>query len=476
MNLRSKTLKGISWSGTAQVCKQMSQFVVTVILARLLSPGDFGLIGMAAVFTNFVYSLSELGFGSALIQKQDAKAEHFNSAFWLNIVLGLALMSLLMAAAPMIASFYNMAELKLIVMALSLNFIIASLATIQTSILTKAMEFKKLAIVEFSSILISGIAAVYFAITGHGVWSLVYQQIIFTSVSTILLWLNSDWRPQWMFSIQAIKDMFNFSAQLTGTSIVYYFSRNLDYLLIGKFLGAQALGYYALAYKLMMVPLHSISWVVNSVMFPAFSKIQNDLPKVREVYQKMVKSISLITFPLMFGVFAIADEFIRVFYGPQWEPVILLLKILCFCAMIQSVLTTVGNIFLSQGRADLQLKLSIISTMATLGAVVVGLQWGIIGVAVCYTLKEIFWMIYVERIVNNMIQLRLSHFYANFLTSLIIGIGVFGVITLAKIFINAGLLSTLLGGLLVGGLTYVVLLFLFKELEIRSRKIIVKFI
>ena len=299
MSLKEKIIKGLYWSGASQAGKQISQFIITIILARLLSPADFGLLAMATVFVNFAMIFSEMGISSALIQKQDTHNRHYYSVFWFNIFVGICLTLFFIAVSPLIARFYKKPELVPILAVISLNFFFSSFVIIQQTILTKEMDFRKLAIRDVVAVIIAGIVGVVLAYNGFGVWSLVFQSLVFTLADVVLLWTVSSWRPKFSFAMADIKDIFHFSANLTGFNIVNYFARNVDQLLIGKFLGAQALGFYSLAYKLMLYPLQNISWVIGKVMFPAFSKIQQDLEKVRNSYMKMTRVISFITFPLM---------------------------------------------------------------------------------------------------------------------------------------------------------------------------------
>lgn len=419
MSLKQKTIKGLTWSFASQFGKQASLFIITAILARLLSPDDFGLLGMATVFTGFVQMINEEGISGALIQNQKLGEKHYSSVFWLNIFVGALLMLLMTFLSPLIAAFYRKPELSPILMLISLNFITASFVVVQRALFTKELDFKKLAIAETIAVIASGIVAIVLAYKGYGVYSLVYQILILTLINMLALWMLSNWRPKFTFEIEAIKDIFHFSIHMTGFNILNYIARNIDYLLIGKFLGAEPLGYYTLAYKLMLYPLQSISWTIGRVMFPAFSKIQHDLAKVRENYLKMIKAISLITFPMMFGLFAVAPEFIRVVYGPKWEPVILLIQILCFCGLVQSIGTTVGTIYQSQGRADLQFKLSAIYAAMASSSIAVGLQWGLVGVALSYSIFSIIWTHFSMFIVAKIIRIRYKLFYAQLLTAFV---------------------------------------------------------
>ena len=251
-----------------------------------------------------------------------------------------------------------------------------------------------------------------------------------------------------------------------GFNVVNYFARNIDKLLIGKFLGDQALGYYTLAYKIMLYPLQSISWVIGKVMFPAFSKIQHDLEKVRTAYLKMVKAISLVTFPMMFGLFAVAPEFVHVIYGPKWEPLILLIRILCFCGIVQSIGTTVGNIILSQGKSGLQLRFGILGTIFAAIAIMGGLKLGIVAIALFYTLEQLSWVLYVQRTLNSLIGLSLKTFFSTLRNNFIVGVCMFLFINILQLFLPQSHTAILVGSIVGGAIIYIGLLFMMKEIKL----------
>ncbi|MFZ2385319.1 MAG: MOP flippase family protein [Candidatus Omnitrophota bacterium] len=422
-SLRRKTISGLGWLSLSQMGKQAIQLIITAILARLLSPKDFGLISMIMVFANFVMIFSEMGISSALIQKQDTHDRHYYSVFWLNVIVGIALTILFMAVSPLIAWFYNKPELKVILVVISINYFIASFVIIQQTILTKEMDFRSLAIRDIIAIVLSGGVSIYMAFHGFGVWSLVAQSLTFTLFNAIILWKLSSWRPKCQFNMADIKDIFSFSANLTGFNFINYFSRNIDQLLIGKLLGAQALGYYSLAYKLMLYPLQNTSWIISKVMFPAFSKIQGNLEKVRVTYFKTVKAGALVAFPLMIGLFIMVPFLVTAIFGHKWMAAIGTIRILCVCGLFQSVGTTVGIIYLSMGRADLQYKLQYFGTALVVISVLCGLTWGINGVALFYTLQSLLWVNVNIGIVSRLAGFRFKSFYSNLKIPLIIALG-----------------------------------------------------
>lgn len=465
MDLKRKTITGLFWSFFSQGGRYIGQFIITAILARFLSPNDFGLLAMATVFINFAMIFSEMGISSALIQKQDTTSRHYYSAFWLNIIVGICLTLIIIVSSTAIAKFYKRPELKSILSVISINFFIASFAIVKQALLTKEMDFRKLATIDMVAVIISGIAGILLAYKGFGVWSLVFQSIIFTSLNTIILWLLSPWRPRLIFAKSDIKDIFRFSANLTGFNIVNYFARNIDYLLIGKFLGSQALGYYMLAYRLMLMPIYGISVSISRVIYPAFSKIQSDFEKVKSSYLKMVKAISLVTFPAMLTLIILAPEFVSVVFGEKWAPATLLIQILSICGMLQSVSAILGNIRLSQGRAGFHLKIGILNGFFACLAIVIGLNWGVYGVALAYTLFSVLWFYYTNFVTLPLIKLPIKEFFKALKKPFLISICLTCFLVLIKSTIHLGQLNMLILLAASSALLYIALLLSFKQVN-----------
>jgi PST family polysaccharide transporter len=256
----------------------------------------------------------------------------------------------------------------------------------------------------------SGAVAVLLALKGFGVWSLVGQSLVSVALTVVLAGLACRWLPKLAFSWPCFRELFGFSSHVLGFQVLNYFARNLDNLLIGKFLGATALGYYSLAYRLMLYPLQNVSWTLSRVLFPAFSQIQSDLVKVRQNYLRVIRYISLATFPMMAGMAVVAPELIRVLYGSQWERSIFLVQVLCVVGFLQSIGTTVGTIYLSQGRSDLMLKWNLFIVPIVCLAIIVGLRWDVEGVALCYTaVGLVFWYL-SHSVANRLIHLSMSKF------------------------------------------------------------------
>lgn len=389
-SLKGFTTSGIRWSSLSQFGRQAMQLVTTAILARLLDPADFGLIGMATIVIGFVSIFRDLGTSSAVIQRKHITEDLLSSIFWVNVVFGLVAAIFLYLISPCIASFYHEPMVDPLLQLLSLTFLISGLSSLQKAILEREMAFNKLAMLEIMATFSGAVVGIGAAFMGYGVWSLALQALAVTSVTTILLWTVSRWSPKAVLSWPEIKSVMNYSLNLTGFSIFNYFVRNADYLLIGKFLGARDLGFYTLAYRIMLYPLQSITSVLARAMFPAFSQIQDDDERFRRIYLKMVWSIALITFPMMLGLIVLAEPFVLVIFGQSWRPVSLLLIILAPVGMLQSVAASVGVIYQAKGRTDMMFRWGLVTGVISVFVFYLGLRWGITGVALSYAILSLF--------------------------------------------------------------------------------------
>lgn len=383
-DLRGQMLTGLKWNGAAHLARQTLQFAISVVVARALSPHEFGLMGMVVVFSGLAGLFVGLGMGTALVQRPELEDRHLSTIFWVNIACGAALTAGFAAASPGIARFYGEPLLRLLALAAGFEFLIGSFSIVQRNMLIRAMDFRGLFIIETTAVVCAGAAAAGGAAAGWGVWSLVAQSLVFTAVSAIMLWRLSAWRPAWRVDGAALRELWGFSSNLMGFHVLNFSDRNLGNLLIGKFIAPSALGVYARAYGLMLLPLEQVSDVLTRVMFPALSVLQRDLASVKRVYLRAMRSIALISFPLMLGLMVVAEPLILTVYGEKWRGVVPLIRILCLTGLAQSLGTTVGWIYNSQGRTDLQLRWGLCAFIVRTLSFVGGLHWGILGVTVAY--------------------------------------------------------------------------------------------
>jgi PST family polysaccharide transporter len=386
-NLSLRTTNALKWSLISHFVEQLLQLIIFVFLARLLDPKDFGLVGIIAIFTNFAFLVSDLGFSAALIQRKDIGKHHLDAVFFLNIVIGLLLTALFICVSPLIAALYDEPSLKLLTSITALSFVIASLSNANIALLRRQMNFKHIAIIQTASLGGSGIASILLAFLGYGVWCLVFQSLVFQSIRTLVTWIFSDHKPHFKINEDARKDLFSYGLNLTGFNIFNYWVRNADNFLIGKMIGPYALGIYSKAYTSMTLPILQITDVVSRVMFPAFSSIQTDVNKVKMMYLKVIRCIALITCPMALGLLVIARPLVLVVLGDKWVEVIPILQILCIIGAIQGVSSSMGLLFTSLGRTDLMLRWGIFSGVTYIIAFLIGINWGILGVAIAYVVN-----------------------------------------------------------------------------------------
>jgi O-antigen/teichoic acid export membrane protein len=393
-NLRQRTISGLGWNAATQTLAKVLQFAVLIALARLVSPGDFGLIGMILVFTGFASSIADMGLGASIVQKQALSDGGLDSVFWLSIAIGGALTIIFSLAAPLVSSFYGEPRLRLLTVAVAFNFILGSLNVVQYALLQKSLDFRSRFWIEAVAIAISGIIAVVLAVAGAGVWSLAGQSLCENATRTAMIWRLSSWRPRRTFDPAAVNELLRFGRHLIGFNIVVYCAQNFDKLAVGHQFGGSALGIYSLSDRLMRLPLTNVTAITGAVMFPALSKLQDNVESVKRAYLRANRMIALLTFPMMLGLSALAKPAILVIYGDNWRGAVEIVQLLCFAGLAQSVYNTASWIFLSCGRPDILFRLGILSMLVRVTGVLIGMRWGLLGVAWSYVLGGYLCILY----------------------------------------------------------------------------------
>lgn len=387
--LQDKTMRGIGWSSAAKFFRQFIQLAFQILLARLLDPSDFGLLGMILVFSSLTDILKNLGLGQALVHKKVLESELLNAVFWVNIFVGILLLGIFQLAAPWIAAFYKAPALEDITRVYSLIFLIGSFNVVQDALLQKQLQFKRLFVAEAVAVLSGGFLALWLAWKGYGVWTLVWQYLVITLVSTLIIWFTSSWAPSFRFSLKPIGSLQQFGKNLLGHDLLSFVSRNIDNLLIGKFLGAASLGFYSRAYFLMLQPINLTNQVLARVMFPVFAKLQDQPEQIRMAYLKSTRLVSFLVFPAITFVFVMSDPLVRLLLGDKWAETGYLLKIFCVYSLVDTIGVTTGWIYKAIGRTDVMFKWAIYSTTIIVSAILIGLKWGVEGVAISYTVAFI---------------------------------------------------------------------------------------
>jgi O-antigen/teichoic acid export membrane protein len=382
-SLKSKSQKGIIWASIEQYSIQGVQFIVGIILARILSPSEFGVIGMVTVFLALSQTFVDSGFSNALIRKIDRSQTDFSTVFYFNIVISLFIYLLLFVSSPYIADFYNLPILSPLTKILGLNVILNSLMVIQRTVLSINIDFKSQAKTSTIAAIISGIFGIVLAYHGWGVWALAYMSILGTIVNVILLWFISTWRPSWVFSWASFHKLFSFGSKLLASGLLHTFYLQLSTILIGKFFSAQALGFYTRAERLAGMPLNNITLILQKVTFPILSTLQDDAKRLIEIYRKYLKFSSLIIFFAIFFLASVAKPTVLMLIGAKWTDSILLFQLLCFAFLMDHIFSINLNLLQVKGRSDLFLRLEIIKKTISITLIVVFLKfYGVIGICI----------------------------------------------------------------------------------------------
>ena len=379
-SLKSKTVSALFWSFSDLLAGHGIKFIIQIILARLLVPKDFGIIGMIMVFIAVSQSIIDSGFSNALIREKESSQEDFSTVFYFNLGMAAILYIILFFTAEAISSFFKEPQLVSIIRVLALVLIINSFGLIQRTILIKKIDFKTQTNISLISSIVSGVIAIICALWGLGVWSLVIQTLLMQFIKSLLLSLSNRWIPSLIFSIDSFRKLFGFGWKLLVSGLIDTLYNNLYLLIIGKAFSAVDLGYYTNAQKLSDMASQSMTTTVQKVSYTVLSSIKEDEDKLRAAYMKIIKTTIFITFPLMMGSAAVADPLIRLIFGERWINSIVYFQIACFTGMLYPLHAINLNILQVKGRSDLFLKLEIIKKIIgiSLIATILFLKLGII--------------------------------------------------------------------------------------------------
>ncbi|MFA5714097.1 MAG: lipopolysaccharide biosynthesis protein [Bacteroidales bacterium] len=377
MTLKAKTLSGLTWSLIDAVASQGITFIVGLVLARLLSPEEFGLIGMVAIFIALSASFINSGFSNALIRKKNCTEEDYSTVFYFNLIAGLLLFFTLFFSAGSIATFFREPQLKEIVRVLSLLLIIESLTIIQLTILTKRIDFKLQTKISIVAALGSGVVALILAFNNFGVWSLVAQKLLYQTINSALLWRWNRWRPRAKFSRASFRELFGFGGKIMVSGLIDTIWRNIYTLIIGKFFSARELGYFSRADNFKQLPANNLNSIISRVTYPVLASLQDDKEQLKRSYRLLIRATMFLTFTLILGMGAVAEPMVETLIGHRWAAVIPLLQLLVFQGMMYPLHALNLNMLQVQGRSDLFLKLEIIKKILAVPTVIIGIIWGI---------------------------------------------------------------------------------------------------
>jgi O-antigen/teichoic acid export membrane protein len=375
-NLKRQVLDGTTWSFIGSVGRQLINFVLTAILARLLLPDEFGTVGMITILAGYANVVTEMGFTAALVQRKELAEQHIQSVFWLNLAIGSIMAAAMFVSAPLIARFYGVPLLLPLTRVMSLMFLFSAPGMVPNALLRRQMAFNTLARITIIRTLVSGLLGILLAYLGAGVWSLVVSTLVFHLVSsaTCLIWVG--WLPRFAFSWQAIRDLWQYTIGVFGDGSITYWMRNADNVLIGRFFGPASLGYYLRVYALMLLPLTQIVSVLANVMFPALSSIKDDRDRVKRIYLRATSVLALAICPTMFGLAVVTKPFVLTVYGENWVRMVPLVPIFALVGVLQSLSAPTNWLYMSQGRTDWMFWWGLGSSGVLIASILIGIALG----------------------------------------------------------------------------------------------------
>ncbi|RZI60119.1 MAG: lipopolysaccharide biosynthesis protein [Pseudomonas sp.] len=383
-DIRRKSVRGGMHTVISQAVLTVVQMASTVVLARLLSPNDFGILAMVLAVTGFAKIFRDMGLSSAAIQRKRLTAQLQDNLFWLNVVAGFLLTTLIATSAPLVAGFFGEPELMLVTVALSFNFLIGGFGIQHTTRLVRDMQFGKRAVAQITGAIATLITTIVLAIKGYSYWALVWGELAGTLATTLLVFHLSPFWPGLPRRERGTMSMMRFGTNVMGSNLINYFSRNLDNILIGKFCGPLALGLYTKAYSLILLPVKSINRPISSVAYPSLCRIDRQSEDFRDYYISTARTVALLTMPLMGFLFVYSETIIRLMLGEQWLEAARIFSVLALVGFIQPTTTLRGIVILSAGSARKNLYADAITTTVVLVAFLVGVRWGPMGVATAY--------------------------------------------------------------------------------------------
>lgn len=376
-SLKHKTVHGVGWSFIDNIASSGITFLVGLVLARLLTPEEYGIMAIIAIFIAVSNSIIDSGFSNALIRKIKIKRVDYNTVFYFNFVVSIILYFLLFLTSPTISVFFKEPVLVEVIRIIGVGLVFDALAIIPRTIFVREVNFKMQTKVSLISSVSSGVVGITMAFTGMGVWSLVGQQLSRQLLNTLFLWICSKWHPIWEFSVKSFKELFGFGSKLLISGLLDTIYKNIYYIVIGRFYTSAQLGQYTRAEQFNSMFSSNLTSVVQRVSYPVLSSIQEEPERLRDAYRRVIKTTMLITFACMLGLAAVAKPLIVILIGEKWLPAAIFLQIVCFAGMLYPLHAINLNILQVMGRSDLFLKLEVIKKIIAIAPIVIGVFYGI---------------------------------------------------------------------------------------------------
>lgn len=414
--LRSKTVRALGQLGAGGALGKLLSLGTTLILARILSPSDYGLMALAMVVIGFVGFFNEVGIGSAIVQKAQLEDDEVNGCCAIAILISIALCGATALASPLVAMFFGDARLAEMVPLLSTAFIVGATGSVPMAFLRREMRFGSIAVINILAIAVQSLVALYLAFTGHGVWSLVWGYLVSNAIQAAGYWIASPWRPRGAVAMRKAFGIVGYGLHVTSTRIFWYAYTNADKVIVGKLLGDRALGIYDMAYSLATLPISQVTGLVNNVAFPLFARLQDDVQRLTSVILKLTRGLAYVTYPALIGMLVVSRELVAVILGPKWIDILVPFGALCVMGLVKSVDPLLSQVLVATGHAR---KLSTYTLMCgiamTAGVIVGAISDGLRGVALVWVLVYPVLSVKLLRDTCAITGMKMGDYYRNLL-------------------------------------------------------------
>ncbi len=405
MTLAKRTLKGIGWYGSAHIINKGVDFLSILILARLLQPADFGVVGIVVSISTIFQMITELGMSTAIIQNAEIDAADLSTAFWVNLLVSLPLFFLIWIASPWLAVFYKAPVLAPLMTLYAITIPLAALAAVQRAVLVRQIYFRKVSLIDSLATVGRGVTSVSLALLGWEVWSLVWGYLTARLLMTLALWFSSRWKPSWQFSRSSLKKLFGFGLWVLLTRMTTSFGHQADVLVAGRFLSSAGLGYYTYGLKLANLLPQELNQVISSVLLPAMSRVQSEMGKIRQAYSQALQALSSINVPMMVGMALTAPTWVPFLLGERWINLTPVFQILCVVGLMNGLGgSLLVAVLLALGKVQTTFWLALFQVLVVIPLVFLGSRGGATGVAVCvasfYVIYRLVYQIQINRLIG----------------------------------------------------------------------------
>jgi O-antigen/teichoic acid export membrane protein len=469
--LRGAVVSGLAWKIASQLLGQGSRIAVGLILARLLTPHQFGLAAMALAFSGLAMILSDPALSAALVQRRHITEIDKSTVFWTTVTAGALCTGIGIAIAHPVAAFFGDPAVAPLFAVESLTFLLVALSATQVAVLTREMSFRSLELREMAGTVAGAVVGVALALTGGGAWAIIGQSVAGTAAATVLLWKFSPWRPQATFSQRSLRECGGFGIKLFGSRLLSFVNLNADNLLVGRYLGSAALGIYAIAYNVMFAPLARVAQPVQSVLIPAFARLRDEPQRVGEVWLRGSLLTAVVAVPGFVGMLVVAPDFVPVVLGSRWDAAVPVLQLLCIAGIVQALHMLQWSLLQARGEAGTLLRFNLFSTVVNVTAFAVGLMWGIKGVAAGFAISRVLLLPLFPWLACRSVGMPLRRFFTNLRPVAEAALFMLGAVFGARVLLvhaGVGTAARLVLLVAVGAVAYIGILF------VRSRPLLIE--